>query len=65
MRKNFLKDNKAAKRCLKETSGYVKLSYNDELLTTIMEVEMILNFRPLSYISDDDLEEPFTPTYST
>jgi len=38
------------------------LSY-DELLATLGEVEMILNFRPLSYISSNDTEEPLKPSH--
>jgi len=53
---------KSMKRCLKKTVGRSKLSY-DELLTTLAEVEMILNSRPLSYISSDDTEEPLTPSH--
>ncbi len=53
---------KSAKRCLKKTIGRAVLTY-DEVLTTITEVEMILNSRPLSYVSTDDLEEPLTPSH--
>ena len=35
----------------------------DELLTAITEVEMILNSRPLLYVSVDDMEEPLTPSH--
>ena len=41
--------------------GIAKLNY-DESLTAVTEVEMIINSRPLSYISDD-LEEPLTPAH--
>ena len=44
---------KSAKRCLKKTIGRATLTY-DEVLTAITEVEMILNSRPLLYISSDD-----------
>ena len=40
--------------------GQAKFSYNVPL-TAVIEVEAILNFRPLSYILADDLEEPLTP----
>ena len=42
--------------------GQAKLSYY-ELLTVLMEVEMVLNFRPLTYVSADDFEEPLTPSH--
>lgn len=42
--------------------GQAKFSY-DELLTAVIEVEAILNSRPLSYVSADDLDEPLTPSH--
>ena len=53
---------KSTKRCLKKTIGKAKLAY-DELLTALTEVEMILNSRPLSYVSTEDIEEPLTPSH--
>ena len=50
------------KRCLRKTIGSARLTY-DELLTAVTEVEMILNSRPLSYLSPDDVEEPLTPSH--
>ena len=35
----------------------------DELVTVVTEVEMILNSRPLSHVSIEDLEEPLTPSH--
>ena len=55
---------RSAKRCLKKTIGGAVLSY-DELLTAVTEVEMILNSRPLSYVSTEDIEEPLTPSHSS
>ena len=52
----------SAKRCLKKTVGGARLTY-DELLTAVTEVEGILNSRPLSYISSEDIEEPLTPSH--
>ena len=53
---------KSAKRCLKKSIGRARLTY-DELLTVLAEVEMILNSRPLSYVSSEDIEEPLTPSH--
>lgn len=33
---------------------------SEELLTVVVEVKMILNCRPLSYVSGEDAEEPLT-----
>ena len=52
----------STKRCLKRVIGSARLSY-DELLTVIAEVEAILNSRPLSYVSSEDLDEPLTPSH--
>lgn len=49
-------------RCLKKTISGARLTY-EELLTVIIEVEMILNCRPLSYVSSEDYEEPLTPSH--
>lgn len=53
---------RSVKRCLKKTVGGATLTY-EELLTVIVEVEMILNCRPLSYVSSEDPEEPLTPSH--
>ena len=50
------------KRCLKKIIGKAKLTY-DELSTALTEVEAILNSRPLSYVSSEDLQEPLTPSH--
>ena len=44
------------KRCLKKTIGNARLVY-EELLTSVVEVEMTLNFRPLSYVSSEDVAD--------
>ena len=50
------------KRCLKKMVCQAKLSL-DELHTAIVEIESIINSRPLSYVSSYDLEEPLTPSH--
>ena len=35
----------------------------DELVTVVTEIEMILNSRPLSFVSSEDLDEPLTPSH--
>jgi len=36
---------------------------HDELHTALLEVEAIVNSRPFTYVSFDDLEEPLTPSH--
>lgn len=50
---------RSTKRCLKKTIEVAKLTY-DELKTVTVEVEMILNSRPLSYVFPGDIDEPLT-----
>ena len=53
---------RCVKRCLKKTIHQSLLSY-EELLTVLLEVEAVLNSRPLTYVSADDLDEPLTPSH--
>ena len=53
---------KSAKRCLKKSVRRASLTYN-ELSTLVTEIEAVLNSRPLTYVSTDDLEEPLTPSH--
>ena len=53
---------KSTKRCLRKVVGRVKLYY-DELQTVLVEIESVINSRPLTYISADDLDEPITPSH--
>ena len=48
---------KSTQKCSRKIVGQARLNY-DELLIVVTEVESIINSRPLSYISSDDLEEP-------
>ena len=53
---------RSTKWCLRKIMGQAKLSY-DELLTALTKVEMVLNSRPLTYVSADDFDEPLTPLH--
>lgn len=53
---------RSVKRCLRKVIGRAKLSY-DELLTIVTEIEMIVNSRPLTYVSSEDLSETITPSH--
>ena len=52
----------SVKRCLKKTIGVKRLTYV-ELQTLVLEVEMILNNRPLCEPLDDDPELALTPNH--
>ena len=52
----------SAKRCLRKVIGNSQLTY-EELLTAVIEVEAMLNSRPLTYLAPDDLDEPLTPSH--
>ena len=53
---------KSAKRCLRKTLGRAIFS-SDALHTAVVEIEAVINSRPLSYVSATDLEEPLTPSH--
>lgn len=53
---------RSTKHCLRKALGQAKLSH-DELHTALIEIEMVLNSRPLTYIAPDDLEESLTPSH--
>ena len=53
---------RVVKRCLKKVLKGAKLSL-DELNTIIIEVEGIVNNRPLTYIDNEDFNEPITPNH--
>lgn len=42
--------------------GQAKFSY-DEMHTAIVEIEAIVNSRPLTYLNPDDTEELLTPSH--
>ena len=51
---------RSVKRCLRKIIWQARLSY-DELTTAIVEVEAMINSRPLTYVAMDILDEPLTP----
>ena len=53
---------RSTKRCLRKIIGKAKFTF-DELLTAVIEVEAVLNSRPLTYVSTTDWEEPLTPSH--
>ena len=53
---------KSTKRCLRKMIGQAKFSY-DEMHTAIVEIEAIINSRPLTFLNSDDTEEPLTPSH--
>ena len=53
---------KFTKLCLRKMVGQAKFT-QDELHTAVVEIESIINSRPLSYLSAGDLEEPLTPSH--
>ena len=52
----------STKRCLRKTLGKAKLNY-EELLTVIIEIEGVLNSRPLCYTYDDTIDDVITPSH--
>ena len=54
--------NSTIKRALRKTLKNAHLRY-EELETVIIEIEAVMNSRPLSYVHDDELLEPITPSH--
>ena len=52
---------KSTTRCLKKALKNARLSY-DELSTILIEVEEVLNSRPLAYVQAEGKEEALTPS---
>ena len=50
------------KNCLKKSLGKARLDFN-ELLTVLHEIELILNSKPLTYMSDDASDDVLTPNH--
>ena len=53
---------RSMKRCLHKLVGRAQISF-DKLVTTLAEIESVINSRPLTYVSAGDMEEPLTPSH--
>ena len=53
---------RCVKRCPKKILKNAKLTC-EELLTVVVEIECVLNSRPLTYVSSKDRVEPLTPSH--
>ena len=53
---------RSTKCCLHKLAGRAQFSY-DELVTALVEIESVINSRPLMYMSAGDMEEPLTPSH--
>ncbi len=53
---------KCVKLCLKKVLANARLTF-DELNTTLVEIEAVLNCRPLTYLYSDSTEEALTPSH--
>ena len=52
----------SVKRCLKKVLGKSRL-LSEEITTLIVEIENVLNCRPLTYVYTDELKEALTPSH--
>ena len=53
---------RSIKTPLKKVVGTAKLNY-EEMETCVVEIEGIINTRPLTYLYEDDVSEPLTPSH--
>ena len=53
---------RSVKTPLKKVVGTAKLNY-EEMETCLIEIEGIINTRPLTYLYEDDVSEPLTPSH--
>ena len=54
--------NSIIKRALRKTLRNAHLNY-EELETILVEIESVINSRPLSYVQHEELSEPLTPAH--
>ena len=50
------------KEAMKKSLGNAKLTY-EELETVLVEIESVINSRPLTYLYEDEAEEALTPAH--
>ena len=62
MVRRFLGAVQLTKRCLKKVIGQARLTYI-EMQTVLLEIEVVLNSRPLCELYDNDYEDPLTPNH--
>ena len=53
---------RSTKRCLRKCVRNCTLTH-EEFYTVLVQIERVLNSRPLTYFNDDDIEEPPTPIH--
>ena len=53
---------RSVKTPLKKVIGTAKLTF-EEMNTALIEIEGVINSRPLTYLHDDDISEPLTPSH--
>ena len=53
---------RSTKRCLRMCVRNCTLTY-EEFYTSLVEMEGVLNSRPLTYLDENDIEEPLTPIH--
>ena len=52
----------SVKRALRKILRRTSATY-DELLTVVIEIESVINSRPICYLYSDDIEEVLTPSH--
>ena len=53
---------RSTKRFLRKLIGRAHFSH-EEITTALTEIEAVLNSRPLSYVSGEDIDEPIIPSH--
>ena len=53
---------RSTKRCLRKAVGKHRLTF-EELVTVLDEIEAVLNSRPITYVYENDIETPLTPSH--